>query len=359
MDRLLTIGEHVPWLAFQPLGGGEFVNLARLGGAPILLAMLGSLHHPRIAPVVAALSSAAVSGAKTLIVTCQPDDFIPADRNDPEHLVFGLDRSGALSAAVGAIPEIGAMSSYRPHLLVLDRRLQVVAVMAPDEHQSALALIAELAAEQPDTPAPVLIMPRLFEPEFCDALIHLYETGGNEESGFMSQRDGRTQLIHDHGFKRRRDHLVTDERIRNAIRMRLRTRLIPAIRRAFQYEATRIERYLVAAYDAETGGYFKPHRDNTTSGTAHRKFAVTINLNDAFDGGELRFPEFGQRTYRAERGGAVVFSCSLLHEATAVTRGRRYACLPFLYDDASAEIRKANAGSIDLEPTGVSDSAVG
>ena len=50
---------------------------------------------------------------------------------------------------------------------------------------------------------------------------------------------------------------------------------------------------------------------------------MTINLNaDDYEGGDLRFPEFGPRTYRAPTGGAVVFSCSLLHEATPVTRGR-------------------------------------
>jgi hypothetical protein len=38
----------------------------------------------------------------------------------------------------------------------------------------------------------------------------------------------------------------------------------------------------------------------------------------------------------------VVFSCELQHEATAVTRGRRYAFLPFLYDEAGARIREAN-----------------
>jgi hypothetical protein len=38
----------------------------------------------------------------------------------------------------------------------------------------------------------------------------------------------------------------------------------------------------------------------------------------------------------------VVFSCSLLHEATPVTSGRRFACLPFLYDEEAAQLREAN-----------------
>ena len=44
-----------------------------------------------------------------------------------------------------------------------------------------------------------------------------------------------------------------------------------------------------------------------------------------------------------------MFSCSLLHEATPVTKGKRYAFLPFLYDDAAAKIREANRQFISGE----------
>jgi hypothetical protein len=37
----------------------------------------------------------------------------------------------------------------------------------------------------------------------------------------------------------------------------------------------------------------------------------------------------------------VVFSCALMHEAMPVSRGRRYAFLPFLFDESGAEIRAA------------------
>ena len=129
-----------------------------------------------------------------------------------------------------------------------------------------------------------------------------------------------------------------------------RGRLAPEIERAFAFAPTRMERYIVACYDSGPGGFFKPHRDNTTNATAHRRFAVTINLNAGeYDGGDLRFPEFGARTYRAPTGGAVVFSCSLLHEATPVTRGKRYAFLPFLYDDAAAAERAKRNQFLDNE----------
>jgi predicted 2-oxoglutarate/Fe(II)-dependent dioxygenase YbiX len=76
-------------------------------------------------------------------------------------------------------------------------------------------------------------------------------------------------------------------------------------------------------------------------------FACSINLNaEEFEGGDLRFPEFGSRTYRPPTGGAVIFSCTLLHEATPVTKGTRYAFLPFFYDDAAAKIRDATRADI-------------
>jgi predicted 2-oxoglutarate/Fe(II)-dependent dioxygenase YbiX len=112
----------------------------------------------------------------------------------------------------------------------------------------------------------------------------------------------------------------------------------------------------VSRYDAKEGGFFKAHRDNTTKGTAHRKFAVTINLNaEQYEGGDLRVPEFGQQAYRAPTGGAVVFSCSLLHEALPVTKGTRYAYLPFLYDEEGAKVRDANRQFLDRASGGVAD----
>lgn len=64
--------------------------------------------------------------------------------------------------------------------------------------------------------------------------------------------------------------------------------------------------------------------------------------NAEFEGGNVRFPEFGPQTYKAPPGGSVVFSCSLLHEATPITKRKRYAFNPFLYDDAAAKIRQQN-----------------
>lgn len=190
--------------------------------------------------------------------------------------------------------------------------------------------------------APVIYLPNVFEPELCQRLIDIYETQGGQESGFMRDVGGKTVGIVDYGLKRRSDVVLDDENLLVELRARLKKRLVPEIEKVHFFHASRIERFIVACYDGANGGFFRPHRDHTTKGTAHRRFAVTINLNNDFEGGELNFPEYGPRTFKPPPGGAVVFSCALLHAVTPVTKGKRYAFLPFLYDEAAAKIRAEN-----------------
>jgi hypothetical protein len=262
-----------------------------------------------------------------------------------------LDAEGAIGRGYGAVDADGGV---KPMWFLLDPSLRLLS-MAP--LAEAPAMFARLERLEPvdghagaPLHAPVMIVPRIFEPELCRRLIAHYDQRGGDPSGVMREVGGKTVGVLD-DFKKRRDAAIEDPAFLDQLRLRIARRLLPEIQKAYQFRATRIERYIVACYDADEGGYFRAHRDNTTKGTAHRRFAVSINLNaEEFEGGDLRFPEFGHRTYRPPTGGAVVFSCSLLHEATPVTRGRRYAFLPFLYDEAAEAIRQANLHHLAIEP---------
>ncbi len=282
-------------------------------------------------------------------VSIDPDD--KGRSHAQQHLPgirFFWDFDQAISQRFGTIDSQG---TYSPCTYILDERLRVVEIIPfePDVETHVTQWIT-LLSQVPDLPtgqalvqAPILVVPRIFEPSLCQALIDYYHQHGGEESGFMRERGGKTVYVNDYSFKRRHDQEIMDDELRNAAMFRIHDRLVPEIRKAFQFQTTRIERHIVACYDSITEGFFRPHRDNTTKGTAHRRFAVSLNLNTGnYEGGMLRFPEFGHQTYEAPAGGAVVFSCSLLHEATPVTSGIRYAYLPFLYDDAAAKIRKEN-----------------
>jgi predicted 2-oxoglutarate/Fe(II)-dependent dioxygenase YbiX len=224
--------------------------------------------------------------------------------------------------------------------VVLDPMLRVIDVAPLDERERMLAGLDRAPASP--APAPILTLADVLEPELCRCLVNCFEGGGGRESGFMQDVEGRSVEHFDGEWKRRRDFHLADRRLIASIRARIGRRVGPEIRKAFQMAATRIERDLIARYDAETGGHFGPHRDDTGISVAHRRFAVSINLNADFDGGEISFPEYSPQSFKAAPGTAVVFSASILHQVSRVTRGRRYVFLTFLFDEDAERLRQAN-----------------
>ncbi len=352
----LRPGEPAPWFTARSTRNEQF-KFDTAAGRFIVLCIFGSSSSPASRQVLEDFERNRACFTEENILFCgvstDPDD----EHRDlvlqpgPGILYFwDFDREisrlyGAVDAAVDGI----SREDDRPCSVVLDMSLRTMAVYpfgdTPEAHvPRVLQLLGTLPpSSSVEGHAPVLVLPRVFEPELCHELIQLFEQNETYDSGFMREESGKTVGQIDHSFKQRRDHEITDERIREATVVRIHDRLVPEISKAFNFHTTRIERYLVCCYEAATGDHFHPHRDNTTKGTAHRRFAVSIFLNSGeYEGGDVRFPEYGSKTYSAPTGGAVVFSCSLLHEAVPITRGRRFVFLPFLYDDVAAELRDTN-----------------
>ena len=348
---MMQTGQAAPWFT-APTPSVPNFSFSSLGGRFVLLAFLPSEPIARQQALAAMQAHQALYDGANLVafgVLRDPDAI--AQAKDRPGVMWFLDRGGAVSRAYGALSPQGEET---PHWCVLDPSLRVLISGTMDQTEQVFAALRTLPSpgDHAGTPlhAPVLVVPRVFDPEMCRRLIAFYDRQGGVRSGTMRQVGDKTVPVIDN-FKSRSDATIEDEAFRDQLRARIETRLLRQIHRAFQFNATRIERYIVACYDAddENGGYFRPHRDNTTTGTAHRKFACSINLNaEEFEGGDLRFPEFGPKTYRPPTGGAVVFSCSLLHEATPVTRGRRYAFLPFFFDEAGEALRQKNLHTLQV-----------
>ncbi len=357
---LIEWGKPAPWFHAATLSNPRF-NFSSLGGRFILLAFLGDSRNPLAQRFLAALTSANITrdDAQLVCFAVSPEARDQKDKAVltafPGQRVFlDPDHGIALSYGAAVLREDGP--EFTGGWYLIDPMLRVYRQGGLDETEKLISAIIALpeakdhAAKGQELWAPVLMVPRVLTPAFCAQLIALYREGTPSPSGFMREINGRTVAMRDANFKRRNDINIQNDGIRTALNTAIGQRLRPELRRAFQFDATRIERYIVARYGAEEAGFFRPHRDNTTAGTAHRRFAVSINLNaEDYEGGDLRFPEFGMRTYRPPTGGAVVFSCSLLHEATPVTKGERFATLPFLYDDAAAKVRAENRDKIDSE----------
>jgi predicted 2-oxoglutarate/Fe(II)-dependent dioxygenase YbiX/peroxiredoxin len=375
----LSVGEPAPWFVCRAPSNPRY-NFNTVAGRYVVLCFLGSAKDADSQTVLQALDAErALFDAEHLMlfnISSDPDDEAENHLGDTARgirVFWDFDRSVARQFGLCAGTPEAKDGTLRKMLYVLDRRLCVLTAipLLTDAAASAARLVGVLQALPSAGPprvagmqAPVLVVPRVFSPELCRTLIQIYEQHGGQPSGFMRDVSGKTTLINNDGHKKRSDCLLQDDKLRNTCMDAIRARLLPQLANAFQFNATRMERHLVSCYDASEGGHFRPHRDNTTLGTAHRRFAVSLFLNTGeYEGGLLRFPEYGSALFSAPIGGAVVFSCSLQHEATPVITGRRYMYLPFVYDEAAVKVlvrnRQYMAGSGAGEEIAGADSTLG
>ena len=353
-NNRIALGDPVPWFCAPVVTGGSF-DLHVSAGRWVVLSFLGSPANPRAMAEIAELAGASSSlDEDQVIVGCvftgQPDDAAMAAIGGSK-LFFLADYDGAISRSFGALE--------MPRTVVLDPMLRAVADIAWDIPQGHAETVGSVLRGLPSVDdsagvpmfAPALMVPRVFSFDICDFLVQFYEQQGGVDSGFQFDVAGKTTTLSDWRLKRRSDVALAAPEVRELVRGQIVRRLLPAIERYFQFRATRMERCLVACYDSEVGGHFHRHRDNVNAGAQHRRFAVSINLNNNFEGCDLMFPEFGRKTYRPPEGGALVFSCGALHQVTPVTKGRRYAFLTFLYGEEDAKKREANNARLHVGET--------
>lgn len=196
-------------------------------------------------------------------------------------------------------------------------------------------------AAPPEAPrrqgAPVLLIPDVLEPAMIEALRTHWRQGTKEEGRVAvgTEAVGTGAVA---GIKRRTDVFLDDRELYGRFQQRLERRVVPELWRAYRFRAASFEAPRIGCYAATNSGGFGAHRDNRTPTTAHRRFAMSLNLNTGeYGGGTLRFPEFGPEEYEPAAGGCAIFSCDMLHEALPVTHGERFAIFTFFTDAEGAE----------------------
>ena len=342
---MIEPGDMMPFCAGMD-GDGGFFSFDRQAGRPALLLLCPGARSTFTVAAIAGLTG--ISGR------------LEALGVDPLLLAsLQSGRSGGAMATV-VVPDDGFFGrcgapAGRATLLLIDRASRVVGRWDTNADPAAagleaLSLARGLAAAPPDEP-PVLHVPGLLEPALCAALVTRFENGAAFDSGLsFTGPDGRATFRVDHARKCRRDLLLEpDDPLALRLLVRLRDRLFPALGRSFQHEAGFLDRMLIVRYDAASSGRFSRHRDNAAAATAFRQFALSLNLDAGrHEGGDLVFPEYSDRRFHPRTGEGFVFSATLLHEVTQVTRGTRHALLTFVHDAAAEDRRRRHAANAAL-----------
>jgi hypothetical protein len=329
----LGTGERAPDFVLPADDGRQARFYGLAGGRPALLLFDAGPGRD----VAAALVETLGARAEVFVISRNPG---PGRSGNDLLVLGGAPRPDAAPFRTFYDPGGKVAEGYRlgdgraPILFVLDPSLRVAGRFEVEDAAAAADRAAGILDAFPTrTPAtvtgqaPVLFVPVVLEPKICRFLVEIWQRRGHVETGVEASVGARRADVLEPAKKRRADHTVEDPELQGLLTATLGSRILPEIARAFCYRASRFEGFKIACYDAEAGGHFQAHRDNLSPATAHRRFAVSLNLNTDYEGGEIVFPEYGGDRYRPGEGEALVFSGALLHEVRPVTRGRRFVLL--------------------------------
>lgn len=306
-------------------------------GRPVVLIVCNSDHQKHLRSLA--------RHEKEIVDT---DVFIITDKSPYDNGLMAQDlniRFGMLSDKRGDVRR-ALCSDATPDAVVplasylVDRNLRIVQVWRDGSADSQFGELAQRLRQPFEhgesitvfRPAPVLIIPGVFDRMFCAELIAHLDAAEPQMGGTFNNVTGKDNQLKA-ATKIRRDLTVSDSDLNARITNLVGRRVIPEIKRAYDFSVTGGTSFKLCRYDGRESGRFRPHRDNVVAGVAWRRFALSLLLNDAADyqGGGMRFLEYSDNIYRADAGDAIVFSCSLLHEVMTVTHGSRYVLLAFMY----------------------------
>lgn len=346
---MITPGDRAPNFIVGDTAGRRRMFYADASGRPIVLCVVRSA---RDAGGDAALSSIEVVRHKLEEAGCDvfgltADEPAVSEARPTPFRVFADARDSVTSHYLS-----GEASDPVPfRTLLLDGNQRVLAVIdAADPNEHGALVLASLKLLPPIPPArvirgsspPVLMLPNVLSAGECERLVRLWHEGGHEE-GSVSGRYGNAVA---EDKKRSLDHIVSDPEMQRTLSETLARRLGPELQKTFCYFAPFFfDAHVILSYGDDREEFFKPHRDNLTPGSQDRRFAMSLNLNADYEGGELWFPEYGPDLYKPEPGTACVFSCSLLHEALPVTSGRRWVLTTFFREPSRQAAPKQPASA--------------
>lgn len=181
---------------------------------------------------------------------------------------------------------------------------------------------------------PYLIIDNVFSKELLKKIIDFYN----------QQKNNNKLIDHKHSTKNR-SHVYPNIELEKEIDNKLSRNVLQELRKVFYFDAKYRETYKISSYDSVSSGRFHPHRD-TVSPYQHRKYAMSLLLNDNYEGGELYFPEYGIKI-KPKANTAIIFPGINTHQVLTVTKGSRMAMITFFVNGKTRPMYKFKSHFFD------------
>lgn len=328
---------------------GRRINLAddHLSGHYLLLVFLSDPHSEQTIPLLRSLADleAQFDAANATAIAISASSDATCNKELKRAAGFpwpvACDSTGAIFASYGLHKEND--QAARLVLVTPYRQIRTWFDLQKDASSTLKTIMDVLentqAAEElrwGPPHAPILVVPNVLSTEECGKLVESVET----DTPFMVRPPRPGEIagnyripIYEHDRQDRVDLIIKDENTLAFLDERIFGRVTPMIKKAFAFDVTRREDLHIARYVGKREGFMMGHRDNTSPATAYRRFALSMSLNDDYEGGGIAFKEFSPKGYRVPAGTAMVFSSSLLHEVQETTSGVRYNLISHLFNE--------------------------
>src|SRR5688572_27208817 len=287
MNNVLSLrpGDRVPDFALPGLDGKHRKFIWSFTGAPVALVAvddLANLDLGQFAALIEACGKAAVTpvvvAGNSMANASAPWAKLGGTAEAPL-LLCDPDRRflGALLAQGGM--GLGPAGALRMRVIVLDPNQRVAATFDSRALSAAAEAMEGLAGSLRSdggrelllkTPmAPVLVLPRVFEPDFCTQLVRLWGKGDHKDSG-VSSRYGNINMDH---LKRTEDYMIVEPMMVKAISDRLAYRIGPELTKVFAFDRQfTFDAHVVLSYSADAQHFFGD-RKSTRLNSSHSQIS--------------------------------------------------------------------------------------
>lgn len=226
-------------------------------------------------------------------------------------------------------------------IVLVSKNLKINTIYRTRDPQGTLIeIIKQITNDRPihhSSAAPILIVPDVISKDLCDRLIDYAETNG--ERGHTAGRPNKSRF-----------HISPNKSLLSELDDKLSRSLLPEIEKTFYSKITHRESYKICSYDAEKQGRFSLHRD-TIDPYRHRRYGLSLALNDNFSGGGINFPEYNDNIVSARIGSAIVFPGSLFHQISKIQTGIRWVLISFLFSQDEARPNKDEPNEFTFQYT--------
>jgi prolyl 4-hydroxylase len=171
---------------------------------------------------------------------------------------------------------------------------------------------------------PYLLIDNVFSPQLLKKVLDFYDNNKHKHTPHYTATKNRL-------------HVHPDRDLEIEIDNKLSRSVFPEIRKIFYFDVHHRENYKICCYDAETGGRFHPHRD-TPAPYQHRRYAMSLFLNDDYEGGEFELPEYNFKI-KPKANCALIFPGISSHKVNQVTKGTRRVIITFFCSEIEGKTK--------------------